>query len=88
MTVNNDFTVTLYKPYALEKENAIIHLPCLFPTVDDDDPMEIVEDLTEVCDYHIFKATITADPQTNSNVCIVLVIFGEFRELALIRHFF
>ena len=39
VTVNDDFTVTLYKPYSTVQENATIHLPRLFsPDIEDYDP--------------------------------------------------
>ena len=83
--MNEDFSVTLYKPYSTLQENATIHLPCLFPPDIEDYEPENFQELIDDCGYHIFKATITADPLTNPNDCMVVVIFSEFRELAFIR---
>ncbi|PON53139.1 putative F-box protein [Trema orientale] len=46
---------------------------------------EMAIDPKNVYDYHVYKALITADPLANPNECVVVVIFGDCRELAFIR---
>ncbi|KAF4399028.1 hypothetical protein G4B88_023622 [Cannabis sativa] len=75
LTVNRDFTVTLYKPYSTDHDSAIINLPCLFPPEVEDGDLEGLEDMREYCDQHIYKATITADPLINPNDYMVVVIY-------------
>lgn len=102
VTVNKDWTITLYRPYFFVKEgnstiDTSIHLPCLFPPevhnfdgeddgIDDVDQLDdLMDDREEIYDYHVHKAIITADPLESRNECIVMVIFGQFCELAFIR---
>ncbi|EXC57185.1 hypothetical protein L484_000735 [Morus notabilis] len=90
VAVNKDWTVTLYKPYSMVKGgnniDTNILLPCLFPPDLEGffDPDGII-DYAEVYDYHIEKALLTADPLTNPNECMIVVIFGEMQELAIFR---
>ncbi|PON66015.1 hypothetical protein PanWU01x14_112420 [Parasponia andersonii] len=106
-TVNEDFTITIYKPFPLAKEKSTIHLPCLFPPKaedsedeeeeeedvseeeeeeeEDEDEEDVMSNIGETYDGHVYKALITTDPLANPNDCMVIVIFGEFRDLAYIR---
>ncbi|KAL5570062.1 hypothetical protein UlMin_026637 [Ulmus minor] len=93
VAVNKDYTVSLYNPYSMLVGNCNnIQLPILFPTQpfllpgDEYDFENVSEDESEEdFDYHIFKATITADPLENPNDCTIVVIFGENFRLAFIR---
>ena len=85
LAVNKDFTVTLYNPYSVDIENATIHLPCLFPPKEEDINPDFLEEVMEEYDRHIYKATITADPITNPNDCMVVVLYHCDREIAFIR---
>lgn len=84
--MKEDFTVTLYKPYSMVHENSTkIHLPCLFPPEMDEENPESFREFVQDCGYHVFKATITADPLTNPDDYMVVVIFRYSLELAFIR---
>lgn len=86
VTVEEDFSVTLHKPFSMANEVATIRLPCLFPpSAEDDLDLGTIEPYIENCYDHISKATITADPLANPNDCVVVVIYGEIREVAFIR---
>ena len=63
--------------------NATIQLPCLFPP-DEDDP-EIYMEYVEDCYNHVSKATMTADPLADPDDCILVVLYGSYHEMALIR---
>ncbi|PON34779.1 ascorbic acid mannose pathway regulator [Trema orientale] len=94
VVVNEDHTVTLYKPHFILKDdicdaNTSIQLPYLFPplldlTPDDDPDPDYGQFLIEVRDYHVWKALITADPVTNPDNCIIVVIYGFQRKMACI----
>ncbi|KAL5570061.1 hypothetical protein UlMin_026636 [Ulmus minor] len=91
MAVNDDYTLSLYKPYI----NTSIQLPSIFspPPIDED----LVYDDSESegssggyeplggHEYHILKFTITTDPLENPNDCVVMVIHGETYQFAFIR---
>ncbi|CAL9004591.1 unnamed protein product [Prunus brigantina] len=82
--VEENFVVTLLNPFSMvkgreKKENSIIHLPPLTP------PEWGKEHWAKNCDYHVYRATISANPILNANDCIVFVIYGLDRELAYIR---
>lgn len=92
IAVCEDWTVKLYRPFSFVKEGnnydantSCIHLPCLFPPENNYDPLDGFEDDGEIYDYHVQKAIITFDPLENPNECTVMVIFGEFCELAFLR---
>ncbi|GMN44535.1 hypothetical protein TIFTF001_013725 [Ficus carica] len=80
VAVQSDFVVTLYKPFSMVEgggdvdTNATIHLPPLFPP-----------DHAESYEYYVFKAIITADPITNPDQCVIVVIFSEFCKMAYFR---
>ncbi|KAL5546238.1 hypothetical protein UlMin_005925 [Ulmus minor] len=79
VTVEEDYTVNLYKPNFMNEEeksnpNRIIHLPTLFLAHRID------------CGLHINRATIvTVDPIENPYDLVVVVIYGEFHQLAFIK---
>lgn len=91
VTVNEDWTVTLYKPFAMVKEGdgtgdiISIHLPCLFPPhlEDDYDPDGI--EYPNLHAFHIVKSLLTADPLAYPNECTLVVIFSDMLELASFR---
>ncbi|KAL5570074.1 hypothetical protein UlMin_026649 [Ulmus minor] len=95
VAINKDYTVSLYNPYSMLVGNCNkynIQLPILFPTQpfllpgDEYDFENFSDDESEEdFDYHIFKATITADPLENPNDCTIAVIFGDSFNLAFIR---
>ncbi|XP_034203892.1 putative F-box protein At5g55150 [Prunus dulcis] len=61
-------------------KNSIIRLPPLNP------PDECHKDAcAKHCEYFVYKAAISADPISNANDCIVVVIYGPRYELAFIR---
>ena len=91
LTVNEDYTVTLYKACSMVKggENISICLPALFPPepfdYDESFTPELDERSFEVHAYHVSKMLVTADPLTNKEECTVVVIYGDRLELAFFR---
>ncbi|KAK9924379.1 hypothetical protein M0R45_032749 [Rubus argutus] len=91
--VDKNLGVTLVNPFLRvkgrrEKENSLIRLPPLTP------PgwrkwvrvrRRNRDDWVERCQYYVHKATLSADPASNANDCIVVVIFEERLRLAFIR---
>ncbi|CAL8157160.1 unnamed protein product [Prunus armeniaca] len=78
IVLEENFVVTLMNPFSMvdgckEKENLIIHLP----------PQARLYDFRE-SDYHVRKATISADPILNAHDFIVTVIYGYFSNFAVI----
>ncbi|XP_034203893.1 putative F-box protein At5g55150 [Prunus dulcis] len=82
---DDNFVVTLINPSfwvkrRQMKKNSIIRLPPLNP------PDECHRDAcAKHCEYFVYKAAISADPISNANDCIVVVIYGPSYELAFIR---
>ena len=90
IAVNKDSTVTLHKPAGLMLTNSSVHLPCIFPRffepgIEDEEDEDFV-DPTEVSDYHIHKAIVKYEEIEDMNELTVVAIYGEFQELAFIRH--
>ncbi|KAF4361749.1 hypothetical protein G4B88_012057 [Cannabis sativa] len=97
ITINKDWTVTLYKPYSMVQGNnnanhtCIIQLPAFFSLEyeddsDDDDIFDLVIDPKNVYCYCIYKALLSDDPLANPNKeCMLVVIFSDMKELAFIR---
>ncbi|CAL9030034.1 unnamed protein product [Prunus brigantina] len=80
IVLEENFVVTLMNPFSMvdgceEKENSIIRLPPLAPRL---------YDFREL-DYHVRKATISADPILNAHDFIVTVMYGYFSNFAVIR---
>ena len=85
MAVNRDYSMTLYKPYFMAKNeksgantSLCLNLPRLFPRSPEDEECFSYP----LWSHHVFKAIITADPLEDANKCIVLTIFGEYLQLA------
>ncbi|XP_021823358.1 putative F-box protein At5g55150 [Prunus avium] len=82
---DENFVVTLINPSSRvkgrkEKENSIVRLPPLDP------PGQYRKSAhAKHCEYFVYKATISADPISNANDCIVVVIYNPRCELAFIR---
>ncbi|KAL6280312.1 hypothetical protein ACE6H2_017193 [Prunus campanulata] len=79
IALEENLVVTLMNPFSMvegckEKENLIIRLP----------PLARLYEYGEL-DYHVYKATISADPILNAHDFIVTVIYGEFSNFAAIR---
>ncbi|XP_007211317.2 uncharacterized protein LOC18776316 [Prunus persica] len=79
IALEENFVVTLINPFSVvegckEKENSIIRLPSLARLYD-----------FREFDYHVYKATISADPILNAHDFIVTVIYGYFSNFAVIR---
>ncbi|PRQ23139.1 hypothetical protein RchiOBHm_Chr6g0258051 [Rosa chinensis] len=91
--VDKNLGVTLVNPFfrvkgRREKENSVIRLPPLTP------PgwrkwvrvrRKNRDDWVERCQYYVHKATLSADPASDANDCIVVVIYEERLRLAFIR---
>ena len=76
--------MTLYRPYCrVEREERRTHKAIRFPPVLLDSLDEIREQ-ANVVESHVFKAMITADPLTNPDQCMVMVILSNHK-LAFIR---
>ncbi|PON33696.1 hypothetical protein TorRG33x02_354550, partial [Trema orientale] len=83
VTINENLSLTLHKPFAESNENTIIHLPPLFPPLDDKKVMELTSQYRH---EYIFKMTIfTPDPVANPKDLIVIVIYDYVKELAYFR---
>ncbi|KAK9914198.1 hypothetical protein M0R45_037989 [Rubus argutus] len=86
ITMDANFVVTLINPFSRikgrkAKENSIIALSALkLPKT-----FEQRTRWAKQCDHYIFKATISADPISNAEDCIVVVIYEESCQLAFIR---
>ncbi|PON66447.1 F-box domain containing protein [Trema orientale] len=79
LTVDENFILTLYKPFKARDEKTIIHLPPLFEE-------EYAKVYADVRQYHVVKmTTFTPDPVTNPNDLILVVICGECSCVAYIR---
>ncbi|ONI25094.1 hypothetical protein PRUPE_2G280300 [Prunus persica] len=82
---DDNFVVTLINPSfrvkgRKKKKNSIIRLPPLNP------PGEYHKGAcAKHCEYFVYKAAISADPISNANDCIVVVIYNPWCELAFIR---
>ncbi|KAL6280318.1 hypothetical protein ACE6H2_017199 [Prunus campanulata] len=79
IALEENLVVTLMNPFSMvegckEKENSIIRLP----------PLASFYQFGEL-DYHVYKATISADPILNAHDFIVTVIYGHFSNFAVIR---
>ncbi|PON37727.1 hypothetical protein TorRG33x02_346790, partial [Trema orientale] len=97
--VNNDYTVTLNRPYFTSKGdisdgNTSIQLPQLFPPetflMNPEDLQVIEDDPDDIYvfgyDYHVKKIFITADPLSSLKDCTLFVIYGQYYELACMRY--
>lgn len=86
IAMDENLAVTLINPFLRvkgrrEKENSIIRLPSLTP------PLTVMERnfWGENYERFVYKATITADPISNANDCIVVVMYEDLCRLAFIR---
>ncbi|KAL6205694.1 hypothetical protein ACLB2K_022948 [Fragaria x ananassa] len=87
ITMDEDFVVTLINPLSKvkgrkTKENSIIRLPALELLKADE---KFRAKWTKFCDYYVVKATLSADPISNSKDCVVVVIHEDIRKMAFIR---
>lgn len=80
ITIDEKLALTLFKPFLINRSNG--KLPTLFPPIDEDELKRHVK-----CreNYVLKVTTYTADPVANPNDLIVVVIYGEFRDLFYIR---
>ncbi|ONI24694.1 hypothetical protein PRUPE_2G255700 [Prunus persica] len=82
---DENFVVTLINPSfrvkgRKKKKNSIIRLPPLNPP-----GKHHTGACAKHCEYFVYKSAISADPISNANDCIVVVIYGARCELAFIR---
>ncbi|TQE13132.1 hypothetical protein C1H46_001216 [Malus baccata] len=85
IAVDQSQTITLTNPLPRHKgrrmkDNSIIRLPPLTPQGEDELLM-----YPSICNYGVYKATISADPILFAQDCIVLVIYEDLLQLAFIK---
>ncbi|CAN6581038.1 unnamed protein product [Malus baccata var. baccata] len=85
IAVDQSQTITLTNPLPRHKgrrmkDNSIIRLPPLTPQGEDELLM-----YPSICNYGVYKATISADPILFAQDCIVLVIYEDLLHLAFIK---
>ncbi|KAM5566276.1 F-box protein [Rosa sericea] len=86
IAVEKNYAVTLVNPFfrlkgRRKKENSIIRLPPMPAPLERD----MWKEWSRTCEYYAFRSTLSADPILNAEDCVLVIIYGEYSQMAFIR---